>query len=976
VLHLRTFGALGLQTSEGANVGSLLAQPRSMALLVYLLLARPRGYLRRDTLCALFWPDSDDDHARGALSQSLTRIRRSAGDHVLDLRGKNEIRVAPGSVACDALAYEDAASSGDLDAALALYAGPFLAGLHVPGAPGFEDWADAQRDRFRSMAAEAAAELARRHMARGRLAEAGRAAARALALAPESEAVAGELVRALWSAGDRVGALGLYEGWAAKLARELEVEPSASLHALAGEIRAGKGAPGEAPPRVRTDSQSDAARTVATPRPAAPPAGAPQGDPPRATGSPTPSRWRPRRRVATGTAAGALLLLAGWVLVQVGALAARFPVEASGAVELVLAPRDWLLVADFEAPSGDAALALAFQTLLIRDMESSGYASVVGGLGALSRRGLEDVLARMRMPPTTPVDSDLACEIAEREGAAGVLAGRVLPLGHDFVLVASVLGAMDCQELIRVSTVAGLDQLSDGITALSRELRARLGESGASIRSSPPLPPAAAEYIEALRAMSEYLSGPDLWDDEVRGAAKLQEALQIEPDFAFAHFLLALHYQRLGRYGQAVPAIVRAYELREQLPRAGRLGMEAIHQRYIASDALASVKALEDIIGHHPGVVEGSLPFLADLLTWTGDWQRVLDVSGEYLRRRGAGFSAHSAYSSAEAAAWALGRVELADSLHRELVRASTGAGAPPNRNAALLHLLRHRDWAGAEALCDRHPGWDRCGYLYLARGRLAAAAAVLEPVVTDATPGRPPWDRPAATAALAHVERLRGRPDSAWTLVQRADRDFPMVGPARAGMHLTRFLLCSAAAELGRSRDLPECAIEGEDPAGWDVDPSFAVVLRSGAWSYRLLAVRALEQGDGTTALEHARAAVRSNFGSPGAVDHLIQALAFDALARPDSALARYGDAARFEGDVGFPTAATILLPMASLHRRAGELAQEAGDGAAALRYYGAFLELWADADPELKPQVEAVRRRMEQAPGRAPRAIGARGA
>jgi DNA-binding SARP family transcriptional activator len=983
VLHLRTFGTLGLHDSAGVSVGSLLAQPRSMALLAYLLLARPRGYLRRDTLCALFWPDADEEHARGALSQALTRIRRSAGAQVLELRGKNEVRVAPGRFTCDVLTFEAAVSSGDLDAALSLYTGSFLAGLHVPGASGFEEWADGERDRLRSMAAQAAAELARRHMSQGRLPDAERAAARALALAPEGEAVAGELVWELWSAGDRAGALGLYEEWAATLARTLEIEPSAGLQALAGEIRAGtrvtETTPYTTSSRESTDSRPAAAPVGAPLQPpasregelqqrAAPDEVPPARDPPPATGTPARARWRPAPRAAAGTVAGALVLLASWALLQIGALSAHFPVEAGGAENLALAPRDWLIVADFEAPSTDPALALAFQTLLIRDIESAGYASVVGGLGALSRRGLEDVLARMRLPPATPLDADLACEIAEREGAAGVLAGRVLPLGPDFVLVASVLGAGDCQELIRVSTEAGLDRLSDGITAISRELRARLGESRASIRSSPPLAPATAEYIEALRSMSEYLSEPELWHDEVRGAAKLVETLRIEPDFASAHFLLAMHYQRLGRYAQAVPHIVRSYELRDQLPRAGRLGMEAIYQRYIASDVTASIAALEGIIEHHPGVDDATLPFLADLLTWTGDWQRALDVSRTYLRRGPVGFSAHIAYSSAETAAWALGRVALADSMHQALVRASAQAGAPPNRNIALLHHFRHRDWAAAEALCARYPGWDRCGYLYLARGKLAAATAVLEPVVRDTTQQRPPWDRSAATAALAHVELLRGRPDRAWDLLQRADRDFTAVGPAAAGMHLSRFLLCAAAAELGRGRELAGCAIEHEEPADWDDDPSFAVVLRSGAWSRRLLAVRALERGDAATALEHDRLAVLSNFGSPAVVDHLIQALAFDALALPDSALARYTHAVRFEGDVGFPTAAAILLPLAPLYRRAAELAEETGDHAAALHFQRAFVALWADADPEFQPQVDAVRRRLNQAPVHGP--------
>jgi DNA-binding SARP family transcriptional activator/tetratricopeptide (TPR) repeat protein len=962
VLHLRTLGALDLRTSEGASVGILLAQPRSSGLLIYLLLARPGAYVTRDTLCAMFWPDADDEHARGALSQALTRIRRAAGEAVLEPRGRSELRVVPGAVGCDVLAFEEAVKAGDTAAALALYAGPFLAGFHVPSAPGFEGWVEVERDRLRSLAAGAAADLARQELARGRLAEAGRAAARALGLAPESEAVAGDLVRRLWDAGDRAGALALYETWATTMARQLELEPSPELQGLAAELRA----EGRAPvmPSAPSASRAPEASVASDPGPVPDPQPAP--DPRQRPGPRGPGRWRPARRVATGTAAGALMLLAGWALVHVGIVTARFPVEATGGGDMAFAARDWLVVADFDAPSVDPALALAFQTLLIRDVESAGYASVVGGLGALSKRALEDVLTRMRVPPDTRVDAGLACEIAEREGAAGVLAGRVLPLGDDYVLAAFVLAPGDCRELIRVSTVAGFDQLSDAVAALSRELRTRLGESRSSIRSSPPLPPAAASYIQALRAVSHYLSGPELWDDGGRGAAPLLEALEVEPDLSVAHFLLALHYQRLGWYAQAVPHLLRAYELRSQLPRQGRLGMEALHQRYIQSDPRASVATVETIIADHPAIADATIPFLADLALWTEEWDRALDVSLAYLRRGASGFSAHVAYTRAIAAAWALGRVELADSLHGVLVRATAAAGSSPERSLVLLHHLRHRDWRGAEALCADHLDWDRCGHLYLARGRLAAAEAVFGRILADGAARpvgndrRQPWDLSAAVAGLVHLELLRGRPDSAWSVLQRTDRSLPMVGPARAGMHLSRFLFCAASVGLDRSTELPECAIEQEDRATWDADPSFAVVLRSGAWSYRLLAVRALERGDPTVALEYVRAAVRGNFGGSGLVDHLIQGLAFDALDRPDSALVHYLAATRIEKDGGFPTAAAVLFPLAPIHRRIGELAEAAGDPATAARHYGAFLELWADADPELQPQVRAIRERL----------------
>lgn len=979
-LHLRTFGALDLRTSEGASAGLLLAQPRSTALLAYLLLARPEGYLSRDTLCAIFFPDADHEHARGALSQTLTRIRRQAGHDVLELRGKNEIRVKPGAVACDVLAFDEALSVADHATALELYAGPFLMGFHVHHAPGFERWAEEERDRLRVAAAEAARAVAMEHLARSRLSEAGQAAARALALAPESEAMAAELVRALAEAGNRAGAVALYDAWAGTLARDLDLEPTDELQDVARELRdaaipgpgeypdagpsppaAGAGAPGpsmDAPAPTRS-----ADRDGAAPDPGEP------VDPAGGAGSEAPVRWglpRQLRRTGAAGAAAAVVLLAGTLgLARAGFLAAEFPVEATGSVAEGLSRGDWLVVADFDVPGGDSALALAFQILLIRDVESAGYASVVGGGGALSRRALEDVLERMRLPPGAPITPGLACDVAEREGAAGVLAGRVLPLGNDYVLTASILRGPRCEEVIRTSAVASFDELSPAVMGVSRELRSRLGESRSSIRSSPPLPPIAATHVEAVRAVSRYISTPELWDDEERGGAQLLEALRIDPDCAFAHFALALHYQRLGRFDRTMPHVLRAYELRSQLPRGGRLGMEALYQRYIASDPAAAIATVTTVMADYPTMADATMPFVADAALWLGDWRRALDVSLEHLRTGPTGLSAHLSFGRAVTAAWAMGRVELADSLERARVQALAVAGATDDPAATLLHRLRHRDWEGAESLCAERPGWDRCGHVYLARGRLGAAAAVFRETLAADSAGRGPWNRAAAVAGLAHVEWMGGRTDNALGLLEQGAVPALAAGVPRAAMHLNRFLLCASAAEFGHSHDLPGCAVEKEDPAEWDADPSFTIVLRSGAWSRRLLAARALEAGDAGAALERAREAVHSNFDNPATVDHLLQALAFDALARPDSARAHYLAATRIERDPGFPTAAAILFPLAPVHRRLGELAEEAGDVAAAVNHYGAFLYLWAEADPELRPQVEAVRARLKRLPG-----------
>jgi DNA-binding SARP family transcriptional activator len=962
VLQLETLGTLNLCGPDAADADSLLAQPKITALLVYLVLAQPRGYVSRDTLCLLFWPESDEEHARGALSQALSRIRRFVGPDILEPRGKSEIRILPGSVGCDVLAFEEAVAAGNHQEAMEVYTGPFLSGFHASNAPGFEEWLETERERLRRLAMEAARGLTHQLIAENRVSDAARAASRALALAPERELVAGELLRALAEAGDRPGALHLYESWSATLARELEVEPGEDLQALAEELREGPGNGGYHPAAPSTgprEGVTEFPEEGSTPdRPAGEPSREPSTSGPNAS---TPSRWRPRRpALLMGTAVLTVALLA-WSAFRISLLSAAFPVDASGRAIGGLSGRDWLLVADVQAPSVDPGLALAFQTLLARDVESAGYTSVVGGIGAMTRRGLADVLARMRLPPDTTIDADLACQIAEREGAAGVLVPRLLPLGPDYVMEASVLGVPDCEEMIRASAVTSFNEISRAVTAVSRELRARLGESQASIRSSPPLPPITASYAEALRGVAHYIDSPELWEDEAAGVTVLEEALRIEPDFAFAHFILALHYQRLGRFDRAVPHFQQAYEARSELPTQGRLGMEAIHQRYMESDPRAAITTASTIIADYPAMDDATLPFLADAAAWVGDWQQSLDVLLEHLRRGPVGLSAHLSRERAWTAAWALGKVELADSLYGAIQAAHQAEGLEPDRTNVLLHHLHHRDWRAAEAYCAADPLWDRCGYVYLARGKLGAAARTFRATLSDAGPEAQPLDRIAAVAALSFMESAGGQPDQAWALLQRAGRSMDATNENHAAMHLSRFLLCGSATVMGRSVAIPACAVESQDPHAWDADPSFALLLRSGAWSRRLLALRSMERGEAEAALDQARDAVQSNFSNPGLIDHLILARTFDALNEPDSALSHYVQGALIERDGGFPTAAGILFPLAPVYRRIGALAETSADTATAVRYYRAFIDLWSEADPELQPRVDVVRARLE---------------
>ena len=92
------------------------------------------------------------------------------------------------------------------------------------------------------------------------------------------------------------------------------------------------------------------------------------------------------------------------------------------------------------------------------------------------------------------------------------------------------------------------------------------------------------------------------------------------------------------------------------------------------------------------------------------------------------------------------------------------------------------------------------------------------------------------------------------------------------------------------------------------------------------------------------------------------VLANAFDKLGSVDSAMAYYDRflTARQLGRTG----ADGLYRPTSL-RRMGELYDQAGDAQQALEYYGDFVELWAEADPVLQPQVQEVRERMAELAG-----------
>ena len=251
MIELRMLGRLSLTGDDGREVRGLLGQPRRLALLAYLAAASPQGFHRRDTLLALFWPELDQEHARGALRQALHVVRDALGGDALASRGDEEISLDFAQVSCDVAVFARALRHGQLEEALDLYQGALLEGFFISDAPEFERWLETERARLQQAAAGAARALAERYDSDNDLTRAVRWTRRAIELAPSNEGLVRRVIALLDRQGDRAGALEAYEVFARRVAAEYDAEPAAETRALVAAVRARvRAEPAAAPPEV------------------------------------------------------------------------------------------------------------------------------------------------------------------------------------------------------------------------------------------------------------------------------------------------------------------------------------------------------------------------------------------------------------------------------------------------------------------------------------------------------------------------------------------------------------------------------------------------------------------------------------------------------------------------------------------------------------------------------------------------------
>jgi Tol biopolymer transport system component/DNA-binding SARP family transcriptional activator len=262
VLRVYAFGRLHVRGDDGVISGSA-AQPRRLAILALLATAGEQG-LTRDKVLAYLWADTEEERARRGLNQALYALRQDLGSDDVFL-GSRDLRLNSDLISSDVGEFEQALSRGKLEDAAAAYAGPFLDGFHLPGAPEFERWTEEERAGLAHSYAQSLEKLAKKAESEGDWAGAVSWWRKLAAQDPLHARVTVHLMRALVAAGDRAGALQHARIYEALMEQELDAPPDKAVVDLAAELKRSEGnalTPSE-PPKAGVTQKPEVAQPAA-----------------------------------------------------------------------------------------------------------------------------------------------------------------------------------------------------------------------------------------------------------------------------------------------------------------------------------------------------------------------------------------------------------------------------------------------------------------------------------------------------------------------------------------------------------------------------------------------------------------------------------------------------------------------------------------------------------------------------------------
>ncbi|MBI3983409.1 MAG: protein kinase, partial [Gemmatimonadetes bacterium] len=658
---------------------------------------------------------------------------------------------------------------------------------------------------------------------------------------------------------------------------------------------------------------------------------------------------------------GGGIAFAGLSVVSAGYMALRaFGIGPAGTLITsgALGERERLILADFVNATSDSTLSETVTELLRISLAQSPV------LAVLEAGQVGDVLARMQRDRDAAVTPTVAAEVAAREGIKAYVTGELRALGQGYVVSVRLVEAETGAALVAVQEpAADAQQLMPALDRVSARLRERIGESLRSVRASPPLDRLTTTSLQALRRYAQAQRFADQGDLD-RAVALLEEAVEQDSMFAMAFRRVGVLYVNRGDAEEGRAALRRAFALRTRSSELERLQIEAMHAWYVEANYEKGITANLAILDKYPTDLY-ALQNIAALYNILGR-----DAERNQALRRGIDANAvrSISYGSYLGYLRAAGRLAEADTILALFAERFPDSPEIASRRSQLALARQDLDGAEAEArlLLGAAPGLQEFAHNQLSllaqmRGQLQVAARERREALRI---GAARLDRRAENEMQAEVDGIEqalahglgDRSEMAGRLERLWPRHVDALAARGANPPFAAYIpLFGRAGRPARARQLLD-EWRGRLSERQQELRGTRFNLRTAEYEILLAEGRLREAA--AAYLDACEPYVRENAYCMSPVE---VAGAYDRAGDVDSALAYYEGflalkATRFDAD---------RLWYAQAQRRTGELFEVKGNREKALEYYGRFVELWKNADPELQPVVSEVKQRMARLVG-----------
>lgn len=605
----------------------------------------------------------------------------------------------------------------------------------------------------------------------------------------------------------------------------------------------------------------------------------------------------------------------------------------------VAEPPLWFLVTDVSCQPEVATTGEAVSNALREGLAG------IDGVQLIVPGDLERILEAMDLSSSTSLTGTLAQEVAVRGGIPLMLEVELVPDGSAYGIETRLMDPENGTVHLRTTETASSEvEVPEAVARTVTAVRQGLEDTVPSVTNRQRLSLVFTPSLEALKLHTEAVMA----NQATRYADALpllEEAVRVDPDFAAGWRLLSVVLSNLGQERERqVEAVTRAYELSRELPEYERLTTAATYFG-TTYDYGRSAEVLEQITERFPD--RGGWNNMGLRYGQIGEYEKARDALQEAVNRGPSALNTGNLIT----AAVRIGDLETAREALR--IREDNGYGTPAGNlgYAATIAYMdgdreeaRRLNLAGIEAATTdvgRATDLRLAGYLDAVEGRVASFHQRL-----DEANGL--WSAAGSTGTVFDNRQIQalfdalvlGKEEEATARLNGALQD-----AASADAPRDRFD-AGTLAFFGMPERAREMAAEWEAATPADLQALYEPTL------HRLRGFLALGEGRVEEGMRGLEAAVEAGFESPINLGEL--AVAYDRAGMPDRALEtfhKYLDAP----NVSRRTVDAVFLGLT--YERLGQLHEARGEVDEAVKFHTLFVDLWAEADPELQPRVQAAR-------------------